>query len=184
MKKVFKMAIIAIAAVTMSATTQAQTSAFAKGDNVVGMSIGVGGYWSKAYGLSWGSGIFRSPTFTLSYDNCIVGKLWDDKSTVGVGGQVGYSFIKWKDDDYMIHNVFVGVRGALHYTFVDKLDTYAGLMMGYKIVSSNVNHLKANSTFASDYYLGARYYFASNLAVFAEVGWYVSNFNVGIALKF
>ena len=161
---------------------QVSAQTFAKGDNVVGLSVGLGGAWYSGYGFGW-NGVTRTPSFTLSYENCIVGSLWDDKSSIGIGGQIGYSSIRWKDIDWRINNTLVGGRGALHYAFVDKLDTYVGLMIGYKFVSDNTSWKYPNK-FVSDYYLGARYYFADNFAVFAEIGYYVSNFNVGLALKF
>lgn len=99
---------------------------FQKGDNMVSASVGVG------------SGI----PVAVSYERGIVDNLFDGNGSIGLGGYLGYysdkdeqTFQKvkvgWKYNDIMI-----GVRGNLHYQFVDKLDTYAGLMLGYEIVKA------------------------------------------------
>ena len=182
-RSIFKKVAIATIAVTMCATTVVgQDQTFGKGDNVINLGIGFGGSWYSGYGFGW-NGVTRLPTLSLSYEHCIVGSLWDDRSSIGVGGQFGYTRIKWKDSDWRISNTTIGVRGALHYAFVDKLDTYAGLMMGYKIVSDNSDWNYKNQ-FVSDYYLGARYYFSDNFAAFAELGYYWSLLNIGVSLKF
>jgi len=159
----------------------AQTPTFVKGDNVINLGIGFGGTWYSGYGFGW-SAVTRTPTFSVSYEHCIIDNLWDEKSSIGVGGLLGYSSIKWKDSNWKINNTFIGVRGALHYSFVNKLDTYAGLMMGYKIVSDNSDWNYGN-TFSSDLFAGARYYLSNNFAVFSEVG-YWTFFNIGISIKF
>jgi len=159
----------------------AQIPTFVKGDNVVNLGIGFGGTWYSGYGFGW-NGVTRTPTFSASFEHCIIDNLWNEKSSIGVGGLLGYSSIKFKNSNWRINNTFIGARGALHYTFVDKLDTYAGLMLGYKIVSDN-SDWKYGNTATSDFFAGARYYFANNFAGFAEVG-YWTFFNIGISLKF
>ena len=185
MKSVFfrKMAIIAIAVVTMSVAAHAQTPAFTKGDNAINVGIGFGGTLYSGYGFLWSS-VTRMPAITASYEHGIIGHVWDDNSSIGVGGLIGHSSVKWKDLDWRINTTLIGARGSLHYTFVDKLDTYAGLMLGYKIISDNTGHYDYNNSFVSDTYLGARYYFTDNFAVYGEIGWYVSLLNLGISFKF
>ena len=161
----------------------AQIPTFTKGDNVVNFGIGFGGSLYSGYGVIWGD-VSRMPAFTASYEHGIVGSLWDDNSSIGLGGLIGYSHIKWKRIDYRKSNIVFGVRGALHYTFVDKLDTYAGLMFGISIVSDNRPNYENTPIFVPDCFLGARYYFADNFAAFAELGIYVSFINMGVSLKF
>ena len=165
----------------ISVPVSAQIPTFSKGDNLVSLGVGFGGTWYSGYGFGW-SGVNRTPAISASYELCIIDYLWDDKSSIGVGGIFGYSAVKWKNSNYRIDNFLIGARGALHYTFVDKLDTYAGFMMGYKFVSDNTDYRYGNA-FATDFFAGARYYLANNFAAFAEVG-YWTFFNIGFSLKF
>ena len=184
-----KVAIIAIAAVTMSGLANAQSPSFVKGDNVVGLGIGFGG------NLYTGSGYKnKMPAISVYYENCIKDNLWDDKSSIGVGGMLGYTSAKWEYMNYgwKYTNFIIGARGTLHYEFVDKLDTYTGMMMGYNIVSSKkIGDHPAGwggnenaSAMTWSWFLGARYYFTNNIAVFSELGYGVAVFNVGVSIKF
>ena len=182
-----KVAIIAIAAVTMSGVANAQTPSFVKGDNVAGVSIGFGGYYSGTFYK--GSGISRMPFIAAYYENCVKDNLWDDKSSLGIGGMVGYTQIKIADW-YTVSDLILGVRGALHYAFVDKLDTYTGLMLGYDIYNikwadGSTTHIgEGTSGLAISWFLGARYYFTDNFAAFAELGYGVAVINFGVSIKF
>jgi len=187
MKSVFlkKVAIVAIAAVTMSVAVQAQTTTFNKGDNLAGVSIGFGGYYSGAFY----NNVSRMPAISFYYENCVKDNLFDEKSSLGIGGMLGYTSAKWSDY-WKVSNTVIGARGALHYAFVDKLDTYTGLMLGYEIVSWKYydSGFKGSGTAASglafSWFLGARYYFTDTVAAFAELGYGVAVFNVGVSLKF
>ena len=167
----------------VSVPVSAQIPTFSKGDNVVNFGIGFGGTMYSAYSLT-SSHVSRMPAFFASYENCIIDGVWDDYSSIGVGGQIAYSSVSWKNSDWKIHNVLIGARGALHYAFVDKLDTYAGVMMGYKIVTDNTDFYKYNNAFASDFFVGARYYLTDSFSVFSELGYYVSLVSLGVSLKF
>jgi hypothetical protein len=171
MKSVFlkRAAIVVIAAVTMCVLANAQSPTFVKGDNVAGLGIGFGGY------LYTGSGYTsKMPAISVYYENCIIDNLWDEKSSLGVGGMLGYTSAKWEHNDYgwKYTNIIFGARGTLHYAFVDKLDTYTGIMLGYNIVSDKEigNHPRESlgspdkSTPTWNWFLGARYYFTDNFA--------------------
>jgi len=159
----------------------AQIPTFTKSDNVVNLGIGFGG--SLYSGVVFGSSSYRqTPSFTAAYEHCVIGSLWDNNSSIGIGGLVGFSSIKLKNTDWVRNTFVVGARGALHYTFVDKLDTYAGLMMGVKFFSGN--YTDNFSRFAPDFFVGARYYFSNNFAAFSELSYEVSYINLGVSLKF
>jgi hypothetical protein len=130
---------------------------------------------------------------SLYYEKCIMDNLFDARSAIGVGGVVGYSTARWKGDYYgwRSHNILLGLRGAFHYSFMPKLDTYAGFMLGYNINRWTWNGdyydsygWSAGNHFTWSYFVGARYYFAPKFAGFAEVGYGLSALNAGIALKF
>ena len=162
-----------------------QTPSFVKGDQVAGISIGFGGYYSGA--LYSGSGVSRVPAITLYYENCVKDNLFNEKSSLGIGGTLGYTSIK-VSNVLKQSNIVIGARGALHYAFVDKLDTYTGLMLGYQIVNTKWDGYDlggaTGSGLVGSWFLGARYYFTGTLAGFAEIGYGVAIFNIGLALKF
>ncbi len=172
----------------------AQQTSFVQKDNVVGLGIGFGGTLYSGY---YGSGIKRIPAISAYYERCIKDNLWDEKSSIGIGGLLGYASAKWDykggDGSYgwKSSNIIIGARGALHYAFLDKLDTYTGLMLGYNIVSfkwtgnySSWLGSSAGSEFTWAWFVGARYYFTDSFAAFAELGYGVAILNLGVSLKF
>ncbi|NLE33958.1 MAG: hypothetical protein GX622_02535, partial [Bacteroidales bacterium] len=114
------------------------------------------------------------------------------KGVIGVGPYVGYSSYKY---EYMgwgwkYSNIIIGARGSFHYPFVNRLDTYAGILLGYNIVTSKEI---GDPTGADDYgsgglawsgYIGGRYYFSDVLAAMLELGYGIAYLNIGVALKF
>lgn len=164
-------------------------STFLKGDNVVALGLGLGGTLYSGSGYS-----SKIPLISLSYERCVKDRLFDDKSSLGIGGIVGYTSSKWEYEGYgwKYSDIVIGVRGALHYAFVNKLDTYTGLMLGYDILSSKTigemhsewDYSASTGGFVWAWYLGARYYFTDSFAGFAEVGYGVSILNLGVAMKF
>lgn len=164
-------------------------NAFQKGDNVVGLSVGLGGTLYSGGGYS-----SKMPLIALSYERCLMDNLFDAKSSLGLGAIVGYTSSKWKYAGYgwKYTNIIVGLRGALHYQFVNKLDTYTGLMLGYDISSAKTignfpsewAYSASTGGFAWAWNVGARYYFTDSFAGFAELGYGVSILNLGVAFKF
>ena len=123
-----------------------------------------------------------------------MGNLWNEKSALGVGGIVGYASAKWEESGWgwKTTNIIIGARCALHYSFAPKLDTYAGLMLGYNVVSwkwtGSNSWLQGSASSASDItwsgFVGARYYFTNSFGAFAEVGYGFSVLSLGLSLKF
>jgi len=177
--------LFAIAMSLISAVyTTAQESYFQQNDNVVNLGIGVGGSYYGYYGYT---GYHRLPTFALGYERCVLGHLFNEQSALGVGGLAGVTYANhssWTSTDVM-----VGVRGAMHYAFVEKLDVYAGVMLGFNIhswkwkgVSESVH--SGNSGLGYGVFAGARYYFAGPVAAFAELGYGFTLLNAGLSIKF
>ncbi|MCL1938161.1 MAG: hypothetical protein FWF52_07185 [Candidatus Azobacteroides sp.] len=159
---------------------QAQNT-FAKGDQVINLGIGLGTYSGKGY-------VITVPPIVGSFEYGIKDHLFDDKSSLGIGGYIGYmgdkldvAAFQWK-----FNHLFIGARGALHYQLINKLDTYAGLMLGYEVVSAN-SHEGFSSPIGSGFswalYAGGRYYFTDKFGVFAEVGYGVAALQLGVAFK-
>ena len=168
----------------------AQTPSFEKGDKVINLGVGIGGNYYSGFT----SGLNRTPFLSASLDIGIVDGILD-KGTIGIGGIVGFSSVKWTDADFgwKESNILIGPRGTFHYPLVDKLDTYAGLLLGYHIVSYKYT---GSSGFGSAYtssgsavyfsgFIGARYYFTDSFGIMLELGsGGLSLANFGVALKF
>jgi hypothetical protein len=164
----------------------AQNLSFDKGNHVLNVGIGLGN-------ARYSSGATSSiPPISASYEVGVVNNVFD-KASIGVGGYLGYTSAKWdfgggysvKSSDFII-----GVRGALHYPLVDKLDTYAGLMIAYDINSWTTTGTYFAGASSSSYggifvpgFIGARYFFSEKFAGFAELGWGIAYLNLGVAIK-
>ncbi|MDR0660635.1 MAG: hypothetical protein LBG19_07520 [Prevotellaceae bacterium] len=165
---------------------------FSKGDFVLNAGIGFGNT------LHTGSGMKTTvPPISASLEYCIIDNLFDENSSIGIGGVVGYSAQKYKYDfdlsggKYEVKNsdFLLGTRGSFHYQFVDKLDTYASIVLAYDIVSASSSdnssrHSADAGSFFSGVYVGARYYFTQNFAAMAEMGYDIAVFKIGVAVKF
>jgi hypothetical protein len=163
--------------VVMQFSAMAQTSAssksksdfspvFSKSDKVVSASIGFGGGLGLPITVSGEYGIT---------DN------------IGVGATLGYARYDYAIIAGAINNILIGARGNYHYQFVDKLDTYAGLTVGYNVASyTGSGAILPGASFGGVFAggtVGGRYYFSKNLAAQAELGYGIAYLNVGIAYK-
>ncbi|MBN2699243.1 MAG: hypothetical protein JXR52_10505 [Bacteroidales bacterium] len=191
MKRITLIVLIALFSLTQ---LSAQEPSFLKGDKVLNVGIGLGstlytGIYYKttippiSASLEWGIVDFEEPVL--------------EKAVVGIGPYVGFASYKWEYNylganwGYRYTNIIFGARGTFHYPFLDKLDTYTGLLIGANIVSSSefgnidplYNYSQASSGLAWSWFLGARYYFTESLAAMLELGYGISYLNIGIALK-
>ncbi|SHF28956.1 hypothetical protein SAMN05444274_104305 [Mariniphaga anaerophila] len=181
-----KRIVLSLFVLFLAFSLSAQNTTFNKGDKVLNLGIGFG---STLYSGSHYTS--KIPPISASFEVGVKDELFDENSSLGVGGYLGYTGAKWEYMNYGwdYSSVIVGARGALHYQFVDKLDTYTGLMLGYNVVSSKAHGTAgtyANSVgsgFAFSWILGGRYYFNDNLAGLLELGYGVAYLNLGIALK-
>jgi hypothetical protein len=171
--------ITVIAFLAISQVSFARDKVFSKNDMVV--SAGLGFVNSIHSGNGWKASF---PPISLAGEYGIVDNLIDGNASIGIGLNLGYAGMKYKftSNSYKFSDLILGARGAFHYQFVSTLDTYAGLMLGYDIVSGNRTY--ASSEFVWGIYIGARYYFNSKFAITAEIGKNVSLFNIGVAYKF
>jgi hypothetical protein len=165
-------------------TSVAQTQdIFAKGDIVVNAGIGFINMLNTGNG--WKTTV--SPVM-LSGEYGIIDKLINGRASIGGGLNLGYSAQKFEytvagtNTSYKYSNLSLGTRGSFHYQFIDKLDTYVGLMLGYNIVSGNKNYSTSDFLWCS--YVGARYYFTKNFAVMSEIGDNIALITIGVAWKF
>lgn len=159
-------------------SVKAQNTTFNEGDKVINLGLGLGGNYY--YGIGYSTII---PPLTGSFEIGIKDELFDENSSLGVGGIVGFSSNRYSIYGDSFSNFIFGGRGSLHYQFIDKLDTYAGLMLGLRY-SSGYYLTAARVYLATGVYVGGRYYFTDNLAGMVELGYGVAWLNFGVALKF
>jgi len=169
--------------------SNAQESTFSSGDKVLNIGIGLGNVVYSGAGYS-----SIVPPISASFEYGVMDGIGENGS-IGVGGYFGYTSAKWEmtlmGDTYgwKYNSYIVGVRGSFHYTFVDKLDTYAGLMLGYNIVKAtetgtiNFGASASGSGFAWSIHIGGRYFFNPHIAAMMELGYGISYLNLGIAFK-
>ena len=163
---------------------------FIKGDKVINVGLGIG---STLYS---GTGYKTSlPPLSASFE---VGVTELGPGIIGVGGYFGISSYKWEDSyggttyGWKYSNIIIGARGNYHYSFAEKLDTYAGLMLGYNILNSKetgnwpsgYDYSANSSSFIWAFYVGGRYYFSDSFAAMLELGYGIAWLNIGVAFKF
>ena len=175
-KKVFLAALALIGSVSLANAQEV----FHKGTTAINAGIGLGSYYS---------GITIPPlSVSLDYgvaDNLING----NNGSISVGGFAGYTASSHTYGAYKstFSYIALGGRGAFHYQFAPKLDTYAGLMLGYHIASysSNINGYPGISGSGIDLgvLLGARYFFTDRVGMFTELGYSVPYWNLGVTFK-
>ena len=176
----------------MAAGTIAQP--FAKGNHAINLGFGLVNvkYWGAYY-----KGF--TPSVSASYEMGIVEVPMGTQLTgvVGVGGYIGWSTSKyeynWINQYYRYNNIWIGVRGNYHFIFHDKLDPYVGILVGADISTggwrgdppypSSSVYKPTSSGVIGGAYVGARWYFTDNLAVYAELGYLISVLNFGITFK-
>lgn len=166
---------------------------FSKGDVVLNLGIGLG---NMVYNDSYTK---KVPPISLSGEYAVTGNLFNNgRGVVGLGAYIGYTGAKYRafdnlDAGWNFNNLILGVRGALHYQFVNRLDTYLGLFLGYNITMTNdygsfPSGLRPSAPavggFEFAFYVGARYYLTQRFAVFGEVGYGLATVNLGLAYKF
>lgn len=190
MKK-FLLACVALLGLAIaSPKAEAQTPTFVKGDNTLSATIGLGTSFDF-------SGI---PPIGIHYEHGLIDDLFNNGTnvTLGVGAETDFWSYSTKSlfGNYSQYYGFLGVRGALHKSFVDNLDTYAGISIGldyYKysfgnLLDAQINSLainkQSNVGLGWSTFIGCKYYFTPNWAAGAELGWGITLLNIGVTYKF
>jgi len=182
MKKI----LLLVAAITLTLSQlSGQEPTFEKGDKVLNLGIGFG---TTLYsGTHYKSSL---PPLSASLEFGVADGVID-KGSIGVGPYVAYSSYKYEylDWGWKYTNFILGAKGNFHYPLLDKLDTYTGLLLGYNIYSAKwtgtgdeIDRASSSSVVWS-WFIGGRYYFKESFAVMAELGYGVTYFNIGVALK-
>ena len=168
----------------------AQAQVVKKGEKILNLGLGLGNSYYSGYGYS-----STLPPLSGSLEVIINDDLFDDgKGALGVGGYAGTFGYKYHiygagyDYTSKYTDFVLGPRGYVHYNFLDKLDTYTGLLIGYNIVSvsetgSYSGYNVSSSGLIWSWFIGGRYYFNDNLAGMVELGYGIAYLNIGVALK-
>lgn len=185
--KIFLTMWVACVALPSSAFTQ---SAFERGTVVLQPGIG--------YGLIGTEGTVEIPPVSLNLE-------FAGSPEWSIGGYVGYASSKetyisssntggwWTLPDYGFRATYLIFGGRLNYHMnpaSEKVDTYAGVMLGYNAVSisewgGNVSR-PASLDFSGVLYggqVGVRYYLSPGLGVFTEAGYGIGYVTAGLSLK-
>jgi len=175
--------IITAVVLCMAVAANAQNT-FNKGDKVLNLGIGLG---NAVYIGNYYKTVV--PPISASLEVGIIDNLFDEKSSIGVGGYVGYMSSRWDwsygGEKYTISDLILSTKASFHYQLVDKLDTYAGLLVGFRFEFDNdPDYDWSDSGLKIAEYIGARYYFSESFAGMAELGYGISYLNLGVALKF
>lgn len=164
-------------------------SAFKKGNFAVNAGIGIG-----SLGAVYGNTVIPPISATVDYA-LPIGKL-----PFSFGALIGFTSSNYKYVDslgtygYGYSIIAIGARAGYHFNFdVKNLDTYAGMMLGYYIVSasstgtgyyaSTTNSSAAGGAFGWGTYIGARYFFTPNIGAFAELGYGFTYLTGGVTFK-
>jgi len=154
-----------------ASTVVAQNPEFSKGNIILGPRIGLG-YFGSALG------------FGVAGEYGVLPML-------GVVGQVGYSSYAWSSF-WTSTNIMIAVGANYHFDLlkVSKLDTYAGLNLGYNIQSwtytgpgSSGVYDGTSTPFLSGFTLGGRYYFSPKLSGVLELGYGLGYLRLGVDFK-
>ena len=131
----------------------------------------------------------------VSYDQGFKQNLFGvNKLNLGLGGYLGYYghnekigyLVDEGDYGYKYSHIVLGVRGLFHYPLIPKIDTYAGIMLGYNIASARYygagidpgNAAAGGLAFGG--VVGARYQFNSKWGIYAEAGYSISYLSFGL----
>ncbi len=156
----------------------AQDSTFSKGDKVLNVGVGIGSLLGSDYTTSF-------PPISASLEFGVADNE-QKKWAIGVAPFIGIGSYKYEVYSGHENYTFIplGVRGVFHYPLVKKLDTYAGLLFGYFIVSgTHVGSAVASRGYGS-VFIGGRYYFNEKFAVMLELGAETIPLHIGVAYKF
>jgi hypothetical protein len=178
---------------TVSVKAQSNSQTYEVGTNVISGGLGLGS--SIAGGYTYGS---QTPGISLQFEH----GFWEaGPGVISLGAYLGYKGYKYSFSDGTGYSVtekwnytIIGARGAYHFTGVnvENLDLYAGVMLSYDNLSFSYSNSQGGTYAGSSYgssvelspFAGAKYYFAGDLGGFAELGFGVSIFSIGLSYKF
>jgi len=161
---------------------------FRQGDKVLNLGLGIGStlYRGRYYSTA-------IPPISASFEMGVMDDFIVENLSLGVGGYFGFASSRYRwagfgeEWGWNYNYIILGGRAAVHYPFVEKLDTYTGLMLGINIVSSTtvgtVTGSASSGGLVYSWYAGGRYYLSDKIAVMGELGYGIAYLTIGVALK-
>ena len=194
MKKIFTIITMAMLIFVMGINNvKAQGCALSEGSFALNLGLGIGNNDGHNYDNHWHGNSYVVPTFNAAIDYAFLGNVINQHGSVSGGLYMGFGRGSKKDGGYKLIDGRwrIGTRGALHYTWVTNLDTYAGLSVGvrsdkYKLKDNNGNTSDptTDSHFDCFGFAGARYDFGG-IAVYSELAFTnFAFFQIGVAFMF
>lgn len=205
MKKALFASAIFMLAFSAKSVAQDEDAAWSgQGTVVVNAGYGFGNIWKTLFKVSsgfTGSKVTATGPIALGFEYGVAEK-------IGVGVQLGYGQVKSTSTDVggnsnggdltsteSLTSIQALVRGNYHFGSSEKFDPYIGLGLGYgnfkyKYSDNDPNYPDAGtfavpSAFGFSGALGARYYVASNIGIYAEIGYVTGSIaQVGLNVKF
>jgi len=163
---------------------------------MLGLGLGFGGNYSQSSSFT-----AQTPLFGLNYEQGVSAL---GPGTIGLGGFLGYKSLASEIQSSALVYTYdrewtyfiVGALGTWHYNQwhgVEKLDTYAGIIVSYNAVRYTDNTIypagvpqptyDADSELGLTGYLGARYYFSDQFGAQAELGYGIAVLTVGVSFQ-
>lgn len=171
MKKLF--VVFAVLALVLTSTINAQ--GFNENSKTLSFGIGLGGF----AGLT---GTSTLPPISVGAQFAVTDKI----SAGGIIGYAGSSQELWGGGKWKYSYILIGARGEYHFMKPeDKLDLYAGITLGYNIVSSSWegSGLSLSDASGSELlygaHLGAKYAISDKFGVYGELGYGIGVLNLG-----
>lgn len=178
---------ILFALLILSSTESFSKGPYSKDRSDLNIGIGIG---STLYGDE------TIPPISASYEIGFPGQPNEITDKISVGGYVGFARTEydWWWGTWAYTHVIVGAKGSYHFYNEGDIDAYAGLIIGYQVLSSSytskagyedyepVSSENGGLTYSG--FVGARYYFSPTFGVFGELGYGISYLNIGITMKF
>lgn len=137
MKKLLFTTAVLFAVFSLLSTPLLGQNAFTENDKIINLGIGFGN--TLHTGSGWKTSI---PAISGSFEYGIKDNLFNN-SSLGIGGYIGYASEKYNypallgEGTLKYSDIIFGARGTLHYQFVEKLDTYVGVALGYDVLSTS-----------------------------------------------
>ncbi len=166
-------------------TTNLNAQSFEQGDFDVQMTVGFGTAWY--YSSYYKMGL---PLIAVGADYALIDH-WGP-GVFGVGAIFGINTYKFGNyyatsNDFKETDISILPRATYHYQFVDKLDTYGGVGLGFKIrtYSADYAYFSNSTDFIFTVFVGAKYYLTDKFSVMSEIYVYdMAIFNIGVGFKF
>ncbi len=166
---------------------------FREGTTVVNLGLGLG----MGYGSHFRS-VDATPAMSISAERGVLEGI--GPGVIGLGGLIGYKGYRYdypgSEYNASWRNIVVLIRGTYHYDLlqVPNLDTYVGASIGARFEHYKDTYLETvpaseydpglGTKFETGVFLGGRYYLTNRIGAFAELGYDMSYFKLGLTGRF